>query len=114
LILDLREATNPLNSVMAVFANAKPAAINPACIQQHREACRGHLARLTDAHVTAIGIRFPTPSDDPDVDFLARTLGRSSGERLYVNPNLEDCGVASRLGFATRQEDLAEFLSSAR
>jgi hypothetical protein len=115
LILELKQATNTQNTVMAVYGNNKPVATNQACVRQHREACRDHVVQLVDADVTVIGIRFQqNPSDDPDLDFLARALGRSSGKRVFVNPDSTDCEVASRLGFDTRREVLDKFLCTAR
>lgn len=108
LILELKQALNTREPVIAAYAPNKPAAVNPLCLTKHRQECRARVEQLRDADVTAIGIRFPSASDDPDLDHLTKAFG--DGTKLYVSPDPEDCRKAENLGFEARPQTFEDFV----
>lgn len=112
LVLELKQASNTADSIMAIYGAGKPVATNPACIGRVRQRCLDDLEQLGDADVTVVGLRPPIVlEDDPALTRLFTVLATLRGTRTYVSPASEHCAWARHRGFEARPTTLGTFLA---
>lgn len=101
-----------LAPVIGMYTHGKHVLDNSHHLAAHRQSCLNALGALSEADVTAIGVRRPTIEDDQVLSQILDQLSALKGSKVYVSPNASDGKDFEEMGFLHAALPMAEWLNT--